>query len=352
MFDRVMTSCPALSEESIRTEPIFRVAPYRRLFVLPSARHLMNGVPRGFTLVELLVVIAILGILVGLILPAIQAARESSRRAQCQNNLRQVGLALLNFEGAMAKFPPGKKWSRPRNDPLTFDYAWSSILLDYVEEQTLRNQIDFSIPLTDSRNLPATSRVIDIYLCPSTSRMEEHRAAEGQLINLDGQPGEGLGCIDYLGISGPGKSEKNPISDEIYGSQQGILLGTKGLPNGKLLTEPPPVTSKMITDGLSNTLCMVECSGRGAQVKKSGEIDNLNGAWASGSNISHINKGVNSQKPSKSWEKERIFSDHPQGAHGLVCDASVHFLVNETDPKIIRSLCSRAGEETINPSPF
>lgn len=311
-------------------------------------------VPRGsgFTLVELLVVIAILGVLVGLLLPAVQAARESSRRSACQNNLKQIGLALQNYESVQQKFPPGKKWSRPRNDPQTFDYAWSSILLDYVEEQTLHDQIDFKIPLTDPMNLPATSMVLPIYLCPSTSRIEEHRTADGQLENLGGQPGEGLGCIDYLGVSGPDKEQKNPASGQEYGRQRGVLLGTKGLLDGKKLMEPPTVKASSIIDGLTNTICIVECTGRGADVKKSGEIDSLNGAWASGSNISHINKGVNTQLPPKAWEDERIFSDHPAGANILTCDGSVQFLANETDPEIIRSLCSRDGEETIDPLPF
>ena len=292
--------------------------------------------------------IAIVGALIGLLIPAVQAARESSRRAHCQNNLRQIGTALANFESTHGRFPPGKKWSRPRNDPLTFDYAWSSILLDYVEEQALHNQIDFNIPLTDPVNLPATGQLIPIYLCPSTSRIEEHRTEEGRLTNLGGQPGEGLGCIDYLGISGPDKDEVNPATGQEYGRQRGVLLGTKGLPDGKRLTEPPVVKAAHITDGLSATMCVVECTGRGADVKKSGEVQSINGAWASGSNISHINKGVNTQKPGKAWEDERIFSDHPAGANALACDGSVHFLANESDPEAIRSHCSRDGAETID----
>ena len=317
-----------------------------------TKRHfavISNG---GFTLVELLVVIAIIGVLVALLLPAVQAARESSRRSTCQNNLKQVGLAILNYESARQKFPPGKKWSLPRSDPQTFDYAWSSILLDYVEQQALHDQINFQVPLTDPVNLPATSQPLPFYLCPSASRLEEHRSDEGQLVNLGGQPGEGLGCIDYLGVSGPDKNKKNPATGQDYGPQRGILLGTKGFPDGKQLTEPPKVTVSQVTDGLSTTICVVECTGRGADVKRSGEVDSLNGAWASGSNISHIGKGVNTTKPPKVWEDERIFSDHPAGAQVLACDGSVHFLVNETEPEIIRTMCSRDGEEIVDSSLF
>lgn len=293
-------------------------------------------------------VIAVIGVLVALLIPAVQSARESSRRTQCQNHLRQVGLAVANYESAVGSLPPGKKWSRPRHDPLTFDYSWSSILLDYVEEQTLHDRLDFSLPLTDPVNLPAASQIVPIYLCPSTSRIDQHRSVEGRLVNLGGQPGEGLACTDYLGVSGPDKDKTNPTTGEEYGRQRGVLLGTKGLPDGKILTEPPPVRLSHIVDGLSHTLSIVECTGRGADVKKDGQVQSLNGAWASGSNISHINKGVNTESPPDAWEDERIFSDHPGGANALVCDGSVQFLVDESDEQIIRAYCSRDGEEAID----
>jgi prepilin-type N-terminal cleavage/methylation domain-containing protein len=305
----------------------------------------------AFTLVELLVVVAVIGILLALLLPAVQAARESGRRTQCKEHLHQVGLAFLNFESANKKFPPGKKWSRPRNDPQTFDYAWSSILLDYVEEQALHDLIDFNLPLTSPTNLPATSQAIPIYLCPSTDRVEAHRSPDGKLFNLGGVPGEGLGCIDYLGVSGPDKDTLHPATGEEYGRQRGVLLGTKGLPNGNSLVEPPAITVAKITDGLSKTICMVECTGRGVTMKD-GVVENLNGAWASGSNISHINKSVNAEEPPDVWEGERIFAEHPGGAHALVCDGSVHFLSEDVAELVIMYLCSRDGGEVVNEMPF
>lgn len=302
----------------------------------------------GFTLVELLVVISIIGVLVALLLPAVQAARESSRRVSCNNNLRQSGLAILNYEAANRKFPPGKQWSAPRSDPSTFAFAWSSIVLSYLEEDAIMRQIDFRQPLTSAVNLPATSQIISVYLCPSTSRVEAHRTPAGQLFDLGGQPGEGLGCIDYLGISGPDKDKANPASGEDYGRQRGVLIGTKGFPDEDTITEPPSVTAARITDGLSNTLVLVECTGRGADLKKStGEVQSLNGAWASGGNISHIKKGINEEVVPDAWEDERIISDHPGGANSLAADGSVHFLTNAMEPSVIRSLCSRDGDEIV-----
>lgn len=303
---------------------------------------------RGFTLVELLIVVAIVGVLIGLLLPAIQAARESGRRTTCQNNLRQIGLALTNFESAQGQFPPGKKWSAARTDPNSFDYAWSSIILGYLEEESLRKHIDFRLPLTHQDNLPLTSSVLPFYLCPSAATLESHRGEDGRLFGLGGQPGEGLACIDYLGVSGPDKDKDNPVSGEEYGPQRGILLGTKGLPGGKALTEPPAVTVAHVTDGMAYTIAVVECTGRGADVNKKGEVKNLNGTWASGSNISHIKKGVNEEQPPKAWEDERVFSEHPSGAHALACDGAVHFLTNETDEGLLRALCSRDGGEAID----
>lgn len=302
---------------------------------------------RGMTLVELLVVIAVIGILVALLLPAVQAARESSRRSMCLNNLRQIGLATLNYEGNHKKFPPGKQYSAPRTDPTTFGFAWSSVILHHLEEGGIQSQLDFKKPLTDPVNLPAATQVVPVYLCPSASRLEEHRSPDGKLFNLNGQPGEGLGCMDYLGVSGPDKDKANPSTGELYGSQRGVLIGNKGLPDEDKIQVPPAITVARITDGTSKTITVVECTGRGADVNKHGEIKSLNGAWASGGNISHIKKGVNEEVPPLAWEDERVFSDHPSGSHALMADGSVHFLSKSMETATLRSLCSRDGGETI-----
>ena len=303
---------------------------------------------RGFTLVELLVVIAILGILIGLLLPAVQAARESSRRAACLNNLRQIGLAIHNYESTSKRFPPGKKWFLPHTDPNSQSFAWSCLILSHMEQQPLLQQLDFTRRLADPANIQVTTTLIPMYLCPSASRLEEHRSPEGRLVNLSGQAVEGMACIDYLGVSGPQRETTNPQDGEVYGPQRGVLLGTKGLPDEDMLLEPPKVTTQRITDGLSNTIMIVECTGRGVDLKKNGEIKSLNGTWASGSNISHIKKGVNAEEPPDAWEKERIFSDHPGGAMALVCDGSAHFLSENMDAGVVRAYCSRDGGETVS----
>ncbi len=302
---------------------------------------------QGFTLVELLTVIAIIGVLVALILPAIQAARESSRRTQCANNLKQLSTGLLNFEASNKKFPAGQRWSGPRSVTGTYSMAWSAILLPFIEQQTIADQLDFKVPFTAAKNMPAASQVISVYLCPSTVAIEEHRTSDGHLYNMSPLAGDGLACLDYLGISGPDKDAKNPVSKELYGRQRGILIGTKGLPNGDKLEDPPPIKASDVTDGLSNTTWLTECTGRGAGIKDD-VLDSVHGAWASGNNVTHVDKKINDEKPPKAWYEERIYAEHPGGAHFAMCDGSVHFMSDDTGEKLIRSFCSRDGEEPID----
>ena len=123
--------------------------------------------PAGFSLVELLVVITIIGMLVALLLPAVQAAREAARRAACSNNLHQIGLGLQNYHSVHASFPPGCiqpafMISNGRQ------FAWSALLLPYIEQQPLSTAIDFSQPCYAAVNAAAAATVLPTYMCPST----------------------------------------------------------------------------------------------------------------------------------------------------------------------------------------
>lgn len=148
---------------------------------------------RGFTLVELLVVIAIMGILVALLLPAIQQARESARRMNCGNHLKQLGLALQSYHAARQAFPPGYVSYATRNgqgpatariDPLTWDAApgwgWGTSLLSYLEQSPLATSIDPEVPIWDASytNMIATS--LPVFLCPSASGGNEPFVVQDQ----------------------------------------------------------------------------------------------------------------------------------------------------------------------------
>ena len=121
--------------------------------------------PAGFSLVELLAVVAIVGLLISLTLPAVQTARESARRSACSNNLRQVGIAIANYEAARRWFPPGDDALSRRN------HAWSSFILPYLEEQKTAARIDYTRPWNDPQgNAALADAMIAIYVCPSGIR--------------------------------------------------------------------------------------------------------------------------------------------------------------------------------------
>ena len=124
---------------------------------------------RAFTLVELLVVIAIIGILVSLLLPAVQAAREAARRTQCANNLTQLILAVQNYETAHLLYPPGTidKSGPIVNAPQGYHHNWLTHLLPYMEEKNTYNHVDFNVGVYDAKNAPVRQVHVATFLCPS-----------------------------------------------------------------------------------------------------------------------------------------------------------------------------------------
>jgi prepilin-type N-terminal cleavage/methylation domain-containing protein/prepilin-type processing-associated H-X9-DG protein len=295
---------------------------------------------KGFTLVELLVVIAIIGILIGLLLPAVQMVRAAARRTQCQNNLKQIGLAILNYESAHMRFPPGQFWTAPVGDASRLDYGWLSQILPQIEANNIYNGLNFNKPYLDPENFESVSEIIPAYLCPSTARRDGAREGGDQILDFEGYTGLNLGCSDYMGVAGASSSTENPVTGDDYDRQNGILVGTKGLVNEDTLLMPPAVRFSLITDGSSHTMMVTECTGRGTQ-----DDGDPNGAWISGKNIAHIEGRVNKKKPKKSWDDELVFSEHNGGANALYVDGSVHFINDTISERALLAKSSRSGGE-------
>ncbi len=131
--------------------------------------------PRGFTLIELLVVIAIIGVLVGLLLPAVQQAREAARRVHCVNNLKQLGLAILHYESSHGALPPTSIVVRRRDGSL-WTSGWCSFarVLPYLEQGGRYAALNMEVPYGDLANITATGQLIDVFLCPSEPRREPY----------------------------------------------------------------------------------------------------------------------------------------------------------------------------------
>jgi len=268
----------------------------------PAASRVRQRPPArsAFTLVEMLVVAAISAMLLALLLPAVNAAREASRRGQCASNLRQIGVGLHLYHGAHRAFPPGGIEWRPYRNTTNRQLAWSAFLLPFVEEQAVYDRLDLSTPFDSRQNAAGAAVVINIYLCPTVPR-------DSDLV-------DGLAACDYGGVYG----------ESITGPDHA---------NGTMIYNKP-ISLRMITDGAANTVIVAENSVPG------------NGAWQwiNALNIFDQSEPINSMDDL--WNDE-IRSLHPAGANVLFADGSMHFLNENLDLPTLAAICTRAGGDIV-----
>lgn len=304
----------------------------------PSAAHdSPSAFPRllhGFTLVELLVVIAIIGILVSLLLPAIQSAREAARRTQCSNNFKQVGLALLSYESAKKELPPGTLlWAEGCSKPPKPTYGgwggfgWGAFILPHLEENATYDKLDFKKMITEQPNFAASMQFVGAFLCPS-----DPTGRELSTMTLQDHPG-------YLPEEDCANTNMAGVADSVNWTCDGRW---PGLDRDGMLFSYSHVGFKNVTDGSSHTLLVGEIISA-----EPGTHDSM--MWITWDTL-HTANGINTavhRRPSNLWSvSEMSFSSfHPGGCHFSMADGSVRW-VNETiNQSTLTALTTRAKGE-------
>ncbi|QDU46694.1 hypothetical protein Mal52_52160 [Symmachiella dynata] len=320
---------------------------------------------RGFSIVELLVVIAIIGLLVSLILPAVQSAREAARRTQCRNNLHQLGVAFHSYHEQFNQLPPVyvavRNGSGPselpqflgvagEQDDINF-HSYAEFLLPHTEHSAIYNRIDFNAPsfspvdltaiglpkyTADNRSAIATA--LPLFTCPSTPRVANPDTVIWDDIAVPIEYRNGGN--DY----GPSSGVNNPLKS--LAPKQATLLGEGALSNNHI-----NLAFKHILDGQSNTALMWEIAGRpqlyengkavdGGIANGGGWSDVLNAEnWFTGSTSGGAACAINCTNQSESG----TYSFHPGGVHVLLCDGSVHFVNENTSPDVFVGLVTYQG---------
>lgn len=249
------------------------------------------------TLVELLVVFAILGVLAGLLLPAVQGAREAARQASCKNNLKQIGLGLHAYHDLHRSLPTGCiEWRSWLSPPTHRQFAWSALLLPMIEQQSLHDRIDFGIPFDAPENAAAARVRIPTYECPTAEERPMQR-----------------GRTDYGGLFGERLVNNDPAT--------GVFLYEQ------------PISFRQITDGLSWTLAVAE------------DVGGPDSEWINGRNVFVQAHGIND---AAAWKGDNeIRSLHGGGAMVLFCDGHVQFLTESIDLHVLGALITRRLGELI-----
>jgi len=305
----------------------------------------------GFTLIELLVVIAIIAILIALLVPAVQKVRESAARTQCQNNMKQIGLAMLNFESTYKAFPPGalrspasgtvgplyKKFGVTANG---VKHSWAVFILPYMEQNAVHKQYSFNADCTAAVNQTARESSIALFLCPS--------APGGSPRYLDKTVGTAT-----VRFAGADYAPNNAYSRTLESA--GLVdIAANALARTGILRVNVTYSIPEITDGTSNTFLISEDAGRpdryqaGSLITPQGQVD---GGWADHNSeyITHGYDAAGSVTPgpchTNCTNNNEVYAFHTGGANHVFADGSVRFITQDMDIRNFVKFITRSGNE-------
>jgi prepilin-type N-terminal cleavage/methylation domain-containing protein/prepilin-type processing-associated H-X9-DG protein len=308
----------------------------------------------AFTLVELLVVIAIIGILISLLLPAVQAAREAARRMECTNNLKQIALALHNYHDTHRALPFGSG-GRIGTPGYAIAGTWPAMILPFLEQKPLYDRFNFKLAMDDPANTEAVQTIVAGFICPSDPKGSDpvlDNRAPGY-----NNPAKAMG-LWYPGCMGPTHMDHCDFCDDQTPSAtnwccQGWNFGSTA--NGSIAAGtfagvfgryPKSIRFRDITDGLSNTLMAGETLPGHCQ---------WNSAYAPNFTTTSTNIPLNTMEDAGGstanwWRTCGFKSRHPGGANFAMADGSVHFLAETIDFRLYNALGTREGGEVASVS--
>lgn len=323
--------------------------------------HLSQCRKRGFTLVELLVVIAIVGLLVALLLPAVQAARESARRGQCLNNLKQIGIALQTYEGTFRVYPagyistPGVGAYDQESGDWGPGWSWLALSLPFVDQANLAGRLTTNLPCWEATNAVSTRLVVPTFLCPSAN----NPAGTVSVVDINRQTLAVFGRSNYVHNVGWNDLWSAPASVSYEQVANGIMYRNSH------------ITPAFVTDGLSNTVFAGERTPFLADATWPGVVPNSRhfsyGQFASlgsgGAGVNYDDGGsyVGAHSGPSLYESPQVihppnsllghtdemYALHPRGANALLGDGSVRFISEDIRLNTWSALCSRNGADAI-----